>query len=132
MKHSEGSFNGSGNLKIFYQNWSPESDSRAVIALVHGVGEHSGRYMNVVNYFVPLGYTVYGFDHRGHGKSEGKRGHVMNWSEFSDDVGTYIQTIQTECVIQPIFLMGHSLGGLVVLSGMIFFFRSTPDSRFAI
>ncbi len=115
MKYREESFNGVGNIEIYYQNWSPDLNSRGVIALVHGMGEHSGRYMNVVNYFVPLGYTVYGFDHRGHGKSQGKRGHVMSWSEFRQDVGTYIQIIKTECAGQPVFLMGHSLGGLVVL-----------------
>ncbi len=115
MKHHEASFKGSGDLDIYYQSWAPDSESRAIIALVHGIGEHSGRYMNVVNHFVPLGYTIYGIDHRGHGKSEGKKGHVMAWSEFRDDIHTYINTVQKECVGQPVFIMGHSLGGLITL-----------------
>lgn len=115
MNHHEESFKGSGDLKLYYQKWVPDSESRAVIALVHGIGEHSGRYMNVVNHFVPLGYTIYGIDHRGHGKSEGKRGHIMTWSEYRNDIHAYIQIIQKECDRQPVFILGHSLGGLITL-----------------
>ena len=69
MKHQEGSFKGIRDASIYYQCWLPEGKSKAVLLIVHGLAEHSGRYMNVVNHFVPLGYAVYALDHIGHGKS---------------------------------------------------------------
>ncbi len=71
MNHIEGNFKGVRNTNIYYQAWLPEGEVEAVLLVVHGLGEHCGRYMNVVNHFVPLGYAVYGLDHIGHGKSEG-------------------------------------------------------------
>lgn len=115
MKHLEGSFRGSGNLDLFYQSWHPEDQPRAALALVHGFGEHSGRYPNVVNHFVPRGYAVYGFDHRGHGRSPGQRGHINAWSEYRDDVRAFVQLVTARESPRPIFLWGHSLGGLIVL-----------------
>ena len=73
MEHQEGFFNGSEGAQTYYQAWLPEGHVNAVLVIVHGLGEHSGRYMNVVNHFVPLGYAVYGLDYYGHGKSEGMR-----------------------------------------------------------
>jgi alpha-beta hydrolase superfamily lysophospholipase len=61
MKHSESKFEGHGKLQLLFQKWQPETETRAVFAIVHGFGEHSGRYTNVVNHLVPLGFTVYGF-----------------------------------------------------------------------
>jgi alpha-beta hydrolase superfamily lysophospholipase len=115
MTHSEGSFKCEDNLSLFYQKWIPEDKSKAVIAIVHGIGEHCGRYMTLVDHFVPLGYTIYGFDQRGHGRSPGKRGHLRHWQEFRSDMKNYLQLIRTECEDLPLFLLGHSLGGLVVL-----------------
>lgn len=115
MKHLEGSFRGSGNLDLFYQSWHPEGQPRAALALVHGFGEHSGRYPNVVNHFVPRGYAIYGLDHRGHGRSPGQRGHINAWSEYRDDVHAFMQLVTEREWPRPIFLWGHSLGGLIVL-----------------
>ncbi|HUU81215.1 MAG TPA: alpha/beta fold hydrolase [Acidobacteriota bacterium] len=78
MKHQEGYFKGVRDTNISYQYWLPEDEPKAILIVVHGLAEHSGRYMNVVNYFVPLGYAVYGVDHIGHGKSEGERKYSMN------------------------------------------------------
>ena len=71
MIHSDGRFKGACNVCIAYQTWVPESQVKAAILLVHGLGEHSGRYQNVVDRLVPLGYAIYAVDHIGHGKSEG-------------------------------------------------------------
>ncbi len=60
MKHQEGVFMGVRNTALYYQGWLPEGEIRAVLLVVHGLAEHSGRYMNLVNRFVPLGYAVYG------------------------------------------------------------------------
>ncbi|MCP4673416.1 MAG: alpha/beta hydrolase, partial [Desulfobacula sp.] len=73
MKHKEGAFKGIDDLQLYYQCWLPEDEPEAVLLIVHGLGEHCGRYSNVVNHFVPKGYAVYGFDHPGHGKSQGTR-----------------------------------------------------------
>ena len=76
MKHEDGFFKGVRRAKIYYQCWLPDGDPRAVILVAHGLAEHSGRYMNVVNHFVSLGYAVYSLDHLGHGRSEGRRVYV--------------------------------------------------------
>ena len=76
MRHEEGFLNENSNEHIYYQCWLPEGDLKAVLLVVHGLAEHCGRYMNVVNHFVPLGYGIYGFDFPGHGKSHGKRVYV--------------------------------------------------------
>lgn len=115
MQHSEGTFRGAGAIDLFYQRWQPEGTPRAILAIVHGFGEHSGRYPNVVNYFVPRGYAVYGFDHRGHGRSPGTRGHINQWSEFRDDVRAFVQLAAAQEPNRPMFLLGHSLGGLIAL-----------------
>ncbi len=115
MEHREGIFRGAGGIELYYQRWRPEGEPRAALAIVHGFGEHSGRYPNVVKHFVPRGYAVYGFDHRGHGRSPGKRGHINAWSEFRDDVRAFVQLVATQEPQRPIFMLGHSLGGLIAL-----------------
>lgn len=115
MEHSEGTFKGKENLDLFYQGWQPEGTPRAGLAIVHGFGEHSGRYMNVVNHFVPRGYAIYGLDLRGHGRSPGQRGHINAWSEYREDVRAFMQLVAAQEQGHPIFLWGHSLGGLIVL-----------------
>ncbi len=116
MKHEEGQFAGVGELSLYYQCWQPEEDVRAVLVIVHGLGEHSGRYMNVVNHLVPLGYAVYGFDHRGHGRSPGPRGFINNYIEFRGDVRNFLQMVREREGKRPLFLMGHSMGGGIVVN----------------
>ena len=85
MKHQEGSFQGIYDTEIYYQSWTPEN-VKGVVLLTHGFGEHSGRYQNVVDILVPEGYAVWGIDHRGHGKSGGKRNTVKKFTDFLEDV----------------------------------------------
>jgi alpha-beta hydrolase superfamily lysophospholipase len=84
MKHEEGFLKGVRDPNIYFQSWLPETEPKAVLLIVHGLAEHSGRYMNIVNYFVPLGYAVYGMDHPGHGKSDGKRVYVKRFEDYTD------------------------------------------------
>ncbi len=84
MAQEQGYFTGPESTKLFYQCWLPETETRAVLIVVHGVAEHSGRYMNLVNSLVPQGFAVYGLDHYGHGRSEGKRVFVPDFSVFTD------------------------------------------------
>jgi len=115
MKHDEGTFNGYGGLELYYQRWLPEGEPKAVLPIVHGFGEHSGRYGNVVDWFVPKGYAVYGFDLRGHGRSPGPRGYINEWGEFRGDVGAFLALVREQEPGRPLFLLGHSMGGLIVL-----------------
>jgi len=113
MEHVESKFKGHGNLALYYQSWLPVEAPKAILLLVHGFAEHSGRYANIVNYFVPKGYTVYGLDHRGHGKSEGLRGYVEQFSYYLDDLKTFFDIVRGEHRDVKIFLFGHSFGGLI-------------------
>ena len=113
MRHQEGTFKGVRNASIYYQCWLPEGESRAVLLIVHGLAEHSGRYMNVVNYFVPLGYAVYGVDHVGHGKSSGTRVYVERFEDYTDTLKTYFDMVRRWQADKPICLVGHSMGGLI-------------------
>lgn len=115
VQHKQGWFRGCENLNLCYRYWLPESDIKAVLVIAHGVAEHGGRYMNLVNYLVPRGYAVYGFDYRGHGRSEGKRGHVERFSCFPDDLRAFIDLVRTWNPGKNIFLFGHSMGAAISL-----------------
>jgi acylglycerol lipase len=113
MEHVEGHFKGVRNATIYYQAWLPEGSAKAVVLIVHGLGEHSGRYRNVVNHFVPLGYAVYGFDHLGHGQSEGMREGVERFADYTDTLTGYYEMVKARQTGKPLFLLGHSMGGLI-------------------
>ena len=113
MNHQEGFFEGVHSTRIYHQCWLPESEPKAALLIVHGLGEHSGRYLNVVNHFVPKGFVVYGMDHPGHGKSDGTRKYVDRFEDFIENVKTYFDRIKGWQAGKPIFLVGHSMGGLI-------------------
>lgn len=113
MKHQEGYLKGVRDTDIFYQYWLPEGEPKATLLVVHGVREHSGRYMNVVNHLVPSGYGVYGIDHIGHGKSDGERVYVERFQDYTKTLKKYFDMIREWQPERPIFLIGHSMGGLI-------------------
>jgi alpha-beta hydrolase superfamily lysophospholipase len=113
MKHQEGFFKGFRETNIYFQYWLPESEPKAVLLTVHGLAEHSGRYMNVVNHFVPLGYAVYGIDHLGHGKSDGTRVYVEHFDDYTNTLKIYFDMVHRWQSDKPVFLVGHSMGGLI-------------------
>ncbi|MBD3353401.1 MAG: alpha/beta fold hydrolase [Candidatus Lokiarchaeota archaeon] len=114
MEHKESSFQGVNELKIFYQKWIPDQP-KAVIQLVHGIGEHSSRYGNVVDKLLPLGYAIYADDHRGHGRSEGQRNHIDNFEQYVDDEKMLFDIIKAEHHNLPVFMLGHSMGALIAI-----------------
>ena len=114
MKHFEGEFKGTKELKIFYQAWIPE-EPKAIIQIIHGFAEHSGRYLNVVNQLAPLGYAIYADDHRGHGKSDGKRNYVKYFDQFIEDEKKLYDIIKNRHQNLPIFMLGHSMGSMIAL-----------------
>ncbi len=113
MKYQEGYLKGVRDTDIYYQYWLPEGEPKAILLVVHGLAEHSGRYMNVVNFLVPLGYAVYGIDHIGHGKSDGKRVYVKRFQDYTKTLKNYFDMIREWQPEKPIFLIGHSMGGLI-------------------
>ena len=119
MQHSEFQFEGMNGCSLYAQRWLPEVSPRAVVVIVHGIGDHSGRYMNIVNHLVSNEYGVYGYDLRGHGNSPGQRGHIDSWMEYRIDLLNFINVIRAQRSSSVIFLMGHSMGALIALDFII-------------
>ncbi|NEQ96905.1 MAG: alpha/beta hydrolase [Cyanothece sp. SIO2G6] len=123
IDHTEGQFLGNQGLPLYYQCWQPRQIPRAIVLLVHGLGSHSGLFSNVVEWLLPQGYVVYGFDLRGHGRSLGKRGHINTWDEFRNDMACCFEHITQleqnapwrQSAPLPRILVGHSLGGVMGL-----------------
>jgi len=108
-------FSGSDGIKIFYRQYQAESE-RARMVIAHGLGEHSGRYGNVVERVLPKGFSVWVPDHRGHGQSGGKRGHILNFVQYLTDLRSMIELAKKDIPGEiPCFLLGHSMGGLIAL-----------------
>lgn len=119
MKHGETILSRPDSTAIYMQWWLPEEAPKASLAIVHGFGEHSGRYVNLVKTLVERGIAVYAADNRGFGKSSGKRGHVMHWREYTDDTAAFLERVREIKGGEPLFLMGHSMGGLIALSYLV-------------
>ena len=104
------------DLSIYYRHRPAENEvARMVIA--HGLGEHSGRYAHVIDHIVKLGISVWAIDHRGHGQSEGKRGHIDSIDQYLQDLHKLIEITKTNMPAKmKFFLLGHSMGGLIVLN----------------
>ena len=84
------------------------------VLLVHGFSEHLGRYQHIAAFFADRGWRVTALEFRGHGKSEGKRGHVKRWVHLFEDLQAAMATVG-----RPMALVGHSLGGLITLWSMM-------------
>ena len=117
MKHSEGTIISSDGVELYYQRWLPDIKPRAGVAILHGIGGHSGQstYTHLINHLVPLGYALYGLDLRGHGRSGGRRGSINKWEEYRDDLQAFLCMIKEQESNQTVFAVGQSLGGLIVL-----------------
>jgi alpha-beta hydrolase superfamily lysophospholipase len=113
VEHSEGRFRGYKNLNLYYQSWLPPGDPQATLIVVHGLAEHSGRYINLAQYFASKGYAVYALDYRGHGKSEGLAGHVERFQDYVNDLRSFFSLVRGKQPDTKIFLFGHSVGGTI-------------------
>lgn len=103
-------------LSLFCRAWYPADPPQGGIAIVHGLGEHSGRYHHLAAYFHSRGYALFTFDLRGHGRSAGKRGHVEQFDDYLADLQRLIDYAHDQTPEIPLFLLGHSLGGLIALN----------------
>lgn len=106
-------------LSIRWQGWLPESAPRAVFLIVHGLAEHSGRYVEFVDHFLAVGVACYALDLRGHGHSDGGRVHVSSFEEYRRDVEAVRALVVSRHPDLPFFLVGHSMGGVVVLRNVL-------------
>ena len=113
MEHREGTFTGADNSEIFFQYWSPEQDARAVLAIVHGAAEHSGRYARFADHFVRKGYACAALDHIGHGRSQGSPGYIRNFADYIETLDRFCGQVRTDFPGVPLVLLGHSMGGLI-------------------
>lgn len=117
MNTLSGTFTTQDGTTLYWKAWLPDGTPKAVIHLIHGYAEHIDRYGNVVNELVPAGYAVFGNDHRGHGRSQGRRGHVKSFQDFIDDERQfYTQVIRKELPDTPYFVLGHSMGSLIAMN----------------
>ncbi len=114
MKHCESSYKGRRNLRIYMQSWLPER-VRASVVIVHGLGEHSGRYAHVAKALVDAGCAVYALDLRGHGQSEGSRAMIDRFSHAVEDINQLVEKVRKKYSGKPQFLLGHSMGGALSL-----------------
>lgn len=110
-----GNFLSHDKLPLYYESLTA-SDANAVIVIVHGLGEHIGRYRQVFADFAHRGYSCYGYDQRGFGQSPGERGHVTTFSQYVDDLEVFINWVSAETQGLPLYLFGHSMGSIVTLS----------------
>jgi len=119
MKNIKNDFSTNNNIRLFYQCWLPQQSIEAITVIVHGGGDHSGRFSNLVEFLVPHDYGIYIFDLRGHGRSPGKRGHINSWNEYQLDLSLFLDLVKTKHPDIPLFLLGHSMGGVIVLDHCI-------------
>jgi alpha-beta hydrolase superfamily lysophospholipase len=117
MKTQSGTFTAQDKTAIYWKGWAPDNAPKAVVHVIHGYAEHIDRYGNVVGELLPAGYAVFGNDHRGHGKSQGRRGHVKSFQEFIDDEKQFRrEVIKARFPGIPCFVLGHSMGSLIALN----------------
>ncbi|AOW91630.1 hydrolase [Rhodococcus sp. WMMA185] len=116
MQHRESSFTGVGGVPIVYDVWLPEGPPRGVLVLCHGLGEHARRYDHVVKRLGELDLAIYAPDHRGHGRSGGKRVLLKDWSDFTDDLHQLFGIVAKDWPGADRFLLGHSMGGAIALT----------------
>ncbi|MBN1536818.1 MAG: lysophospholipase [Anaerolineales bacterium] len=122
MEHFEKSFSSRDNLQLFVQGWEI-TNQKAVVYMVHGLGEHSGRYNHLASALNNAGYSLIAFDLRGHGHSQGQRGHSPSIDHILDDIDLFAGLVSERYPDTPRFLYGHSLGGMLAINHCI---RSNP------
>jgi alpha-beta hydrolase superfamily lysophospholipase len=113
---TEGTFAGVGGVRIVYDIWTPDIAPRGVVVLSHGFGEHARRYDHVAARFGQDGLVTYALDHRGHGRSGGKRVLVKNISEYTRDFDTLVGIATKEHPGLARVVLGHSMGGGIVFA----------------
>lgn len=128
MVHEEYSWGSKIGKKIYGQSWLVENP-KAVLGIIHGMGEHSGRYNYMVDALNAANISVVSYDQMGHGKTEGKKGHVANYDMLLGCVGELSSKMVELVPAKPTFLLGHSMGGNVLINYLL---RRNPKINGAI
>jgi len=115
MRVQDGWTESADGNRLFWRRHAPESNARAVLLVVHGLAEHTGRYLHVLDHFANAGFDCWAYDYRGHGQSPGLRVHVRSFDEFLTDLAAARRLASEAQPDIPFFLVGHSQGGLIVL-----------------
>ncbi len=115
IQHAEGTFLAADRTEIYQQSWRSALPPRAIIAIVHGYAEHSGRYQRIATDLVNAGFEIHSFDLRGHGKSGGDRCYVDSIHDYLIDLDLFLTQLRQKSQNIGIFLLGHSLGGALAL-----------------
>ena len=115
MRHDEGEIEASRGTGLFWQSWTATDQPLCALILVHGFGEHSGRFPYLVERLCAAGIAVFAFDLRGHGRSGGRRGHINSMADYRSDVASFVAKVGSHYPGLPKFIYGHSMGSLVVL-----------------
>ena len=113
---SERSFDGVGGVRIVYDVWTPDTEARGVVVLSHGYAEHARRYDHVAHRFGEAGLVTYALDHRGHGRSGGKRVYLKDISEYTGDFDALVKIAASEHPSLKRVVLGHSMGGGIVFT----------------
>lgn len=129
MRHIEKKISGTGDIRLFTQRHEVETPLGAVVIL-HGYCEHSLRYGHVVERFTKADLNCYLLDHRGHGRSDGPRAAVMRFEEYLEDLDVFMEEAGTWYSGGPVFLLGHSMGGL--MAAMYILTRKTAFKGFVL
>jgi alpha-beta hydrolase superfamily lysophospholipase len=116
MIHQTWDWRTADNSKMFAQKWMPDKGIKASIILIHGFGEHSNRYAHMAEFYCQHHIQVLTFDLRGHGRSADTRGYIPTQSTFWDDLNDFLKNVKDSIADMPVFLYGHSMGGMIVLS----------------
>jgi len=114
--HEQGELAGVGGLRLFTRTWLPEPEPGGAVVLAHGAGEHCGRYEHVAARLVAEGFGVHALDHRGHGRSEGRRAYVDRIANTVADIDQLVTIARERHPGQPLFLLGHSMGGCLAIA----------------
>jgi len=127
MNHQELNWKSHDEIELFAEVWEPQVVApRAVVCLVHGVGEHVSRYAHVAEAFTKEGFILFGFDLRGHGRSGGARGHIDSIDDYLSEIDLLLRQARLRFPGLPLILYGHSLGGILVLN---FTLKRKPDVK---
>ncbi len=112
--HETGTFSTQSGVSLFEQEWLPEGPIKAHVVLLHGFGDHSGRYGYVAERLNAAGIAVHAYDQQGHGRSPGRRAYIARFETLVDDLDDYLEHIRPLLADAPWFFMGHSMGGMVL------------------
>lgn len=124
MKITSGYFESHDRNRMYYQLHLPEGAPRAVLVVVHGMGEHIGRYAPMIEGLAAAGLAAFAYDQRGHGQSAGGRGHIDSWEDYRGDMKAALRQVEARLPGLPVIFYGHSMGALVILDYLL----EEPDS----